>query len=86
VKKEISISFRLFLILWALTLVLPYVVGMGWPLGGLLLGLLLPVLWVTEMPCTCFRGAIVAPLLAMAQLGSASVWAVLTFRAIMHRL
>jgi len=55
----------------------PFVVaevfGVGW---GVLVGIVMPALWLMTMPCTCMEGGLLASMLGMHQLVALVYWIV----------
>ncbi len=77
-SQKFAISVCIFLGLWAVGLVLPFA---SWHFFGInvavAVGVLVPVVWLMTMPCTCMDGGgLGGSLLAMIQLLSGLVWAV----------
>ncbi len=77
-SQKFAITASAFIGLWLLGLVLPF---LGWHFFDLrvacAVGLVVPILWIVTMPCTCMDGGgIGASLLALAQVFSGLIWAI----------
>jgi hypothetical protein len=79
-KKVFTVPFRLFVALWFIALLLPFAGHAILPVAGVLLGILVPVLWLSQMPVSCINGAFIAFPMAMIQVLSGLGWLALGTR------
>lgn len=75
-RQTRTISFRFFVALWVLALLLPVVVYWWSFEGAVFVGIVVPLLWLSYMPCTCMGGAFVAFPMALMQVASMLSWLV----------
>ena len=78
------LPFWLFMALWFVALALPWGGFMVSPLLGILAGLILPVVWVTQMPTTCMSGGLIAFPMALVQIGSGIGWLAFGIRQLLR--
>jgi hypothetical protein len=77
-EHKVTLGMVAFLALWLTGLILPFV---GWHMFGIgaasVIGLCVPLLWLMTMPCTCMDGGgLGGSLLAMVQVISGMIWAI----------
>ena len=82
--KKVAIPFWLFVGFWFASLLLPFGAHVLLPLAGILLGIILPVLWLTRMPTSCLGGAFIAFPMAITQIAFGLGWLVQGIRLLMR--
>jgi hypothetical protein len=75
--KPRAIPFWLFITLWLVSLALPLCLLYFSPWLAVLLGIVLPIAWVLEMPTGCINGAFIAFPMAMFQMGAFFMWLII---------
>lgn len=79
-KNGASPPLGLFTCLWFVSLLLPLVVADQSPPAGIVAGVALPILWVTQSPSACFQNVVVALPMGVVQITSAIVWLAIGIR------
>jgi hypothetical protein len=87
-EHKVTLSVIAFLALWLTGLILPFV---GWHFFSIgaasVIGLCVPLLWLCTMPCTCMDGGgLGGSLLAMVQVISGLIWAIVGIIVVIRAL
>ena len=75
-KTTRTISLRVYITLWGIAALAPFLLFCCSPLAAAILGVIVAAFWTMLMPHSCMNGAFICFPLSLAQLGLGAMWGI----------